>query len=211
MIKIIIKNRWTDEVIICDKYESIKDCLEKNRGANLEGANLGGANLEGANLGGANLEGANLEGAYLGGAYLGGANLEGAKYDEPILYTDLYYLLTLQPNLKLRAWKYLKYGKSPYQHKEYEVGKTYKFDDLDKDKNELCGKGGNCATLNWCLKDSKDADEFIEVEFDTKDLIVPYFTDGKFRTSKFKVLRKINRKEAIVLIKDENAQKETQA
>ncbi len=64
-----IKNRYTDKVIICGEYESIKDCLEKNRGANLGGANLGGANLRDAYLGGANL----------GGAYLGGANLGGAK------------------------------------------------------------------------------------------------------------------------------------
>ena len=76
-----IKNRYTDHIILCGEYESIKDCLEKNRGANLEGANLRGANLEGAYL-----EGANLEGAYLEGAYLGGANLGGAKGIElPIL------------------------------------------------------------------------------------------------------------------------------
>ena len=103
-MKIEIKNCYTDAIILCGEYESIKDCLEKNRGANLdgaylgganldgaylegaylrgaylEGANLGGANLRGANLGGANLDGAYLEGAYLRGAYLGGAYLEGAK------------------------------------------------------------------------------------------------------------------------------------
>lgn len=43
-----IKNRWDEKVILCGEYESIKDCLEKNRGANLVGANLWGANLKGA-------------------------------------------------------------------------------------------------------------------------------------------------------------------
>jgi len=72
-MKIEILNRYDNKVILCGEYESIKDCLEKNRGANLWGANLrdadlGGANLGGANLGGANLRDANLEGAYLWGA-----------------------------------------------------------------------------------------------------------------------------------------------
>jgi len=90
-MKIEIKNRWDDKIILCGEYESVKDCLERNRGANLgganlRGANLVGANLDGANLGGANLggaylDGANLGGAYLGGAYLGGAYLGGANLD----------------------------------------------------------------------------------------------------------------------------------
>ena len=52
-MNIEITNRFNDKIILCGEYESIKDCLEKNRGANLEGANLRGANLEGANLEGA--------------------------------------------------------------------------------------------------------------------------------------------------------------
>jgi uncharacterized protein YjbI with pentapeptide repeats len=179
-MKIEIKNRWTDKVLLCGKYESIKECLEKNKGADLRGAYL--------------------QGAYLRGAYLQGAYLQGAEYKEPLFYSDLFYLLALQPNITMRAWKYLKDGKSPYQHKEYEVGKVYEFKDIDKNKLELCGKGGNIATLNWCLKDNLQADEFLEVEFNTADLIVPYFTDGKFRVKKFKVLREINRKEALDLI-----------
>ena len=79
----IVSRYDSDKVLVCGKYESVKDCLKKNRGANLEGANLGGAylggaDLRGAYLGGANLGGADIEGAYLGGAYLRGANLEGA-------------------------------------------------------------------------------------------------------------------------------------
>jgi len=52
-MKIEIRNRWDNKIILCGEYESVKDCLEKNRGADLEGANLRGADLEGANLEGA--------------------------------------------------------------------------------------------------------------------------------------------------------------
>ena len=87
-MKIEIKNWFKGSTILSGEYESIKDCLYKNRGADLGGADLrdadlGGANLRGAylrdaNLGGAYLRGANLRGAYLGGANLGGADLRGA-------------------------------------------------------------------------------------------------------------------------------------
>ena len=78
-MQIKIKNRWDNKVILCGEYESIKDCLQKNRSANLRGANLGGANLRGADLRGANLWSANLWGADLRGAYLRGADLWGAN------------------------------------------------------------------------------------------------------------------------------------
>ena len=51
-----IKNRFTDKIILSGEYESIKDCLGRNKKANLVGANLGGANLVGANLFGEKLE-----------------------------------------------------------------------------------------------------------------------------------------------------------
>ncbi len=79
MQEIKIVSRWdSGKVLICGKYESIKDCLVKNRGANLRGAYLRGADLEGADLRGADLRGADLEGANLRGAYLRGADLRGA-------------------------------------------------------------------------------------------------------------------------------------
>ena len=62
-MKVEIKNRFTGSIIISGDYESLKNCLEHNRGANLRGANLGDAYLGGANL----------RGAYLGDADLGGA------------------------------------------------------------------------------------------------------------------------------------------
>ena len=90
MKQIKIVSRWDkDKILLCGEYESIKDCLEQNRTADLRGANLEGADLrgaylrdaylEGADLQSADLEGADLEGADLEGAYLRDADLWGAK------------------------------------------------------------------------------------------------------------------------------------
>lgn len=135
------------------------------------------------------------------------ADLSSAKADEPVYMVDL-YLLKMQPaTTKLRAWKYLRDGKSPYQNYEYEVGKTYRFKDIYCDERNLCGPGGNVATLMWCLKDSTDADEFIEVEFLARDVVMPLFSDGKWRVKRFKVLKKVNRKKAIKILNDALARK----
>ena len=80
-MKIEIRNRFDNKIILSGKYASIKECLEKNRGADLEGADLGSANLEGADLRSANLGGADLRSANLWGADLRSANLEGADLE----------------------------------------------------------------------------------------------------------------------------------
>ena len=78
-MKIKIVSRWdSNKVLLVGKYESIKDCLEKNRGAYLRGAYLEGADLRGANLGGADFRGAYLRGANLRDADLRGADLRRA-------------------------------------------------------------------------------------------------------------------------------------
>jgi hypothetical protein len=74
----IVSRYDSNKVLLCGKYESVKECLEKNKGADLWGAYLRGADLGGADLRGVNLRGADLWGAYLRGADLGGAYLEGA-------------------------------------------------------------------------------------------------------------------------------------
>ena len=94
-----IKNRYTGEVIVSGEYESIKDCLQRNRYAKLTGAyltdadirdakltnadlidaKLTGADLTDADLTGANLTNADLRVAKLTGAFLTGADLTGAK------------------------------------------------------------------------------------------------------------------------------------
>jgi hypothetical protein len=78
-MKVEIKNRWSDKIILCGEYESIKECLEKNRSANLSFANLYSANLCSANLYSANLYSANLYSANLSFADLYSANLCSAN------------------------------------------------------------------------------------------------------------------------------------
>ncbi len=85
-MNIQIKNRYTNEIIIEGEANSIKELLEKNRGADLSGAGLRGANLREANLCGADLSGAELRGANLREANLCGADLCGADLREADLY-----------------------------------------------------------------------------------------------------------------------------
>jgi hypothetical protein len=205
-------------VIVTEKYQSMREAVEKNKadlsgadlsGADLSGADLSGANLSGANLSGADLSGANLSRANLSGANLSGANLSGANLSRAdlsgansfLMLPDL-YSLKLQPKTsKLRFWKYLRNGKSPYRNSTYIVNEVYKETQYNLDETQCCGSGLNVATLKWCLMDSHTANEFIEVEFTPTDIIaIPYATDGKFRVKKFKVIRKINRKQAIKIL-----------
>jgi len=211
-LEINIKNIYSGKNIIYGEYENLKDCVSKNK-AYLQGADLRGADLQGANLQGAYFQGADLQRAYLQRAYLQGADLQGAYlqgaylqgilYKEPLFLSDLYSLKLLPKNTILKFWKYLINGLSPYQKMKYEVGNIYKFKNIDYDESNQCGEGGNVATLMWCLKDNLEANEFIEVQFSVKDIVaIPYVTNGKFRVNKFKVLRKINREEAIKLLRD---------
>ena len=97
-MKIEIKNRYTNKIILCGEYDSVKDCLEKNKNANLSRANLSGANLSGVNLSGVNLSGANLSRADLFGVNLSradlfgvnlsGANLSGADMKDAYFYGE---------------------------------------------------------------------------------------------------------------------------
>jgi len=79
MEQIEIKSRFdSKKVLVSGKYENIKECLEKNRGADLQGADLQGADLRDADLRDADLQGAYLQGADLRDAYLRDADLQGA-------------------------------------------------------------------------------------------------------------------------------------
>jgi uncharacterized protein YjbI with pentapeptide repeats len=77
-MKIEIRSRYTGKIIIEGKYDDVKDCLMKNRGADLRGADLRGADLSGADLMRADLSGADLMRADLRGADLMRADLRGA-------------------------------------------------------------------------------------------------------------------------------------
>jgi len=213
--KIQIKSGLGDVLFELEKENNtIKDTILEavGSGANLAGADLAWANLAGANLAGANLAGADLAWANLAGAYLCRANLAGADLawanlcranltgakGIPKIYQSNLSILNNQVN-PLRAFKFLdKDMASPINDKKitYEVGKEYA-KKVNKDKKEVCGAGLNVATLEWCIRENtlgKGA-VFIEVEFNPKDMVVPYFSDGKFRVSRFKVVRIVPKSE----------------
>lgn len=181
-IKIEIKSFWGK---ILFSYEAVDNSIKKT----LEEAKKQGANLQ--------------------GAYLYGANLQDAK-NLPNIYKTSLYILKQQPaNTKLRAYKYLNGDLSPYQNFSYEIGKTYTVENSNDDELELCGEGINVATLDWCLRDTNCnlTKTYIEVEFYAKDLIIPYFSDGKFRIKKggkVKVVRKLTKKELQEVIRPIN-------
>ena len=77
-IKIVSKYD-NEKVLLSGKYESIKDCLEKNRCAYLSLADLSSAYLSHAYLSSANLSCANLSGADLSSANLSRADLSSAN------------------------------------------------------------------------------------------------------------------------------------
>jgi hypothetical protein len=168
------------------------------RDATLYGANLRGADLRDANLCGANLRGANLRGANLRDADLCGADLRDAK-NLPRYYTADLNILLSQKN-RLTAYKYLdKYMRSPVNSSKitYKVGEEYTVK-ANPDRLEDCGAGLNIASLEWCLRQTGgDVDnyKYIEVTFEPSDLVIPYFTDGKFRVNKLTVERKLTKKE----------------
>jgi len=88
-----IKHKITGKVILSGAYESIKDCLDKNRGAYLEDAYL-----EDAYLSSAYLEDANLKGADLRNANLRGADLEGAGL---YIQTETWQVVTTPTHIKI--------------------------------------------------------------------------------------------------------------
>jgi uncharacterized protein YjbI with pentapeptide repeats len=89
-MKYIIKNRYTDEIIVEMEAESLREVVEKNK-ANLYKADLSEANLSEADLYKANLYKADLSEANLSEADLYKANLYKADLSEANLSeADLY-------------------------------------------------------------------------------------------------------------------------
>jgi hypothetical protein len=80
-----IKSRFTGAVVLQGEYESLIDCLEKNRAENLSSIDLSGAQLGGIDLHGAKLCSADLQGANMTGAILDCADLRHANLDSTIL------------------------------------------------------------------------------------------------------------------------------
>jgi len=89
-MKIEIKNRWDNKVLVSGKYENIKECLEKNRDANLRYSDLRYSNLCDSNLRGSDLRYSNLRYSDLSGSNLCDSNLRGSdlRYSN-LRYSDL--------------------------------------------------------------------------------------------------------------------------
>jgi len=202
-MKIEIKNRWSDEIIIAGEYASIKDALAKNRDKNLSGAYLSGADLSGADLSRAYLFGANLSRANLSRADLSRANLSGADLSGADLYlavgvnkyltTPLYSMLDQVG--KIRAYKLVdQNGYGPW-HKviQYEKGGSYEVQDADTNENNQCGAGVNLATLDWVLREYVEGYRILIAEFTRKDIAcIPISSDGKFRVHRCKIVGEKN-------------------
>ena len=94
-MKIEIKDRFDDEkIIISGEYESVKDCLEKNRSVNLCSADLYSADLYSANLSYADLSYADLRSADLRSADLSSANLYSANLEGIKGYSESHDIFT---------------------------------------------------------------------------------------------------------------------
>ena len=154
------------------------------RGADLRGADMRGVGLRGTDLHGANLDGADLGGADLREAGLRGAGLRGAEGINPYLTTPLLILLDQLPGTRLRAYKLVdRYFAGPVNGGiKYKIGKLAEVRDANTDVNVLCAAGINVATLDWCMREWREGDRILIVEFLLEDIAcVPTATDGKIR------------------------------
>ena len=120
---------------------------------------------------------ADFNDADLRGADLRDAGIGGAKIDEHPLS------ILKHQHGKVTAFKFLDSDLiSPFEHFQYEIGKSYTTDEFDSDKRVLCGKGFNVATKDWCKRSMCDKHIFVEVSFKAKDIVaIPYASEGKFR------------------------------
>ena len=200
--------RWDiKEVIVEGEYESIRDCLEKNkhlsfwnadlRRANLQGANLRGVDLSEADLRGADLRGADLRGTNLQTTDLREAEVQGTMGFNKYAINSLYGMLDNEVN---RAYKLVNvnYTDMYYGLIEYKIGKTVEVDAEFVDTNEYnnCGAGINLATLDWCVKNWTDGYKILICEFKKEDIAcIPVTSDGKFRVYRCKVIGEKNLKE----------------
>ena len=177
-----IKSRFDGRVLY--KAKGAADVREAVEAARRDGANLGGAYLGYAYLGG----------AYLRDADLRDASLRGAEGFAPERVNAL--LMLLDQVGPIRAYKLVD---GEYRSPIQTSGKlTYKPGDVveaeaNPDPTVQCGKGVNVATLPWCLSNWQDGYRIMVVEFTRKDIAAIPVGDGKFRVSKVRVVREIDR------------------
>src|SRR3990167_6891967 len=170
-MKIEIKRWDNNEIIICGEYESVRNCLERNKDKSFYRANLSFANLSSANL--------------------SSANLSFAKNLNKYITTPLYSMLDQIGNI--RAYKLVnKDNEGVYNGGLiYKVGETIEEKDANTNENESCAKGINLATLDWCVKEWKKGYKILIAEFTKDDIAcIPIGSDGKFRVFRCKIVGK---------------------
>jgi hypothetical protein len=99
-------------------------------------------------------------------------------------------MLLDQPE-RLRAYKLVNAeGEGPYAGGiKYEIGKSYEVTNANTDVTVQCGAGINLATLDWCIRYSRQGYKVLIAEFTSKDIAaIPTATDGKFRVHKCKIV-----------------------
>ena len=176
MVKIEIK-RWNNaRIIISGEYESIKDCLEKNKDKSFYMADLNSADLRSADL--------------------RSANLRFAKNFNKFSFTPLYGMFD-QPGAII-AYKIVNSKNEGIYNGgiTYTVGATIEEKDADIDEYNSCGEGINLATLDWCIKEWKPGYKILLAEFTKADIAcIPVISDGKFRVFRCKIIGEKNLKE----------------
>ena len=213
--------RWdTEAIIIKGKYNSIKDCIEKNKHlsfyradlqkadlrnadlwradlqeADFQKADLQEADLQGTNLWGADLRGANLQKVKLYSVDLREANLRRIKGINKYAINPLYGILDNKVNI---AYKLVDKDNERiyYSGLKYKIGKTIKVNKADTDEFNNCGTGINLATLDWCVKHWECDYKILICKFKKEDIAcIPITSDGTFRVYKCKVIGEKNLKE----------------
>jgi len=186
----------TNEIIICGEYESVKDCLERNKDKSFYRANLRSADLRSADLRYADLRSADLHCADLRSADLHCADLRYAKGINKYLTTPLYSMLD-QVGV-IRAYKLVNDKNEGVYNGglKYIVGETV--EELKAETNEMkdCGAGINLATLDWCIKEWEKSYKILIAEFTKDDIAcIPVSSDGKFRVYRCTIVGEKNLKE----------------
>ena len=106
--KIVIKNRWTGEVIFSHECEdnTIKKTVEAAiwQQVNLSDSDLSGSNLSDSDLRGCDLRRSDLSGSNLSDSYLRGSNLRGVRYNE----CTAFFALQCPEEGEFIAWKKVK-------------------------------------------------------------------------------------------------------
>ena len=163
-------------------------------GANLRRADLSGANLSGADLRRANMSGANLSGANMSGANMSHANMSGA--DGLIRAVDFFEKSFQKLTEGYIVFKRIGIGKTPNNPPaRWTIEEGSIIEEVpNPDRCTECGCGVNFGTLDYCNKNSKDADlwECLLRFEDLADTVVPYMTDGKARCARLTLIKKIS-------------------